>query len=601
MLRFLGLFLLCALASPAWGSDNLAMQGTPKYGAAWTHFDYTNPDAPKKGKLVLGVVGTFDSLNPFIVRGTPPVGPGFGFDRTGAVYEPLMARSWDEPFSLYPLIAQHVETPDDRSSVTFDLNPAARWQDGVPVTADDVLFSFETLRKEGRPNHRTYYGKVARAEKLGPLRVRFTFTPQGPGVYDRELPLIMGLMPVLPRHDWQDRPFNATTLRPPVGSGPYKVVAVVPGRSITLQRNPAYWGRDLPAQRGMYNFNEVRLDYYRDDSIALQAFKAGAFDVRRETDPMKWATGYETEALRDGQLTLLRLVHQRTEPAYGFVLNLRRPVFQNAALRQAVGLAFDFGWIDKTLFRGLFLRSESFFPNSDLATAARQPPKEAERAALLAAGIAPDDARLTKGLSLPESDGSAVSQRRNLERAAQILREAGYLLRGDKLFSPKGEAVGFEIVLRDPAEEKIALNWARLLVRLGIEAKVRVLDSAQYQMRLSTFDYDVTSARWFNSLSPGNEQAYYWSCAAAGQMGSRNYPGFCDPAIDALTKILPQTRTRTELVATTKALDRLLLAQRAVILFGHLGADLVALWPARVAFPAGVPLYGPVLESFYAP
>ncbi len=547
----------------------LAMHGVAKQAEGFTPFSYVNPNAPKGGALKLGVVGSFDSLNPFIVRGTVPQAPAFGLFSSAAVYESLMARSWDEPFSLYGLLAQSVDVPEDRSSITFHLNPAARWSDGQSVTVDDVLFSFTTLRDQGRPNHRTYYKKVEKAEKLDGFSVKFSFKREASGMWDREMPLIMGLMPVLPAHDWADRPFNQTTLRPPVASGPYRITKVEAGRSVTLTRNPDYWGRDLPAQKGLYNFDEVRIDFYRDDSVALQAFKAGAFDVRREPDPKKWAKAYDHPAVTSGLIKMERFVHHRTEALTGLILNTRRPLLKDVALREAVGLAFDFDWINRTLFQGLYRRSTSFFPNSELAA---------------------------------EGEGQqALSQREKLLKAAEILKQAGYVMRGESLYAPSGEAVAFDVMLSDPAEEKVALEWARGLKRLGIEARVRTVDSAQYQARLNGFDYDVTTGRWFNSLSPGNEQMFFWSCAAAKQNGSRNYAGVCDPAIDALAAAIPAARTRQALVASTRALDRALLAGHYVVPFYYLGADHLAYWQPRLAHPSITPLYGPILESWWQP
>ncbi len=570
------------------------MHGTPKYAPGFTHFDYTNPNAPQGGTLRLGVVGSFDSLNPFIIRGQTPQGLGLG--AFALVYESLMARSWDEPFSLYGLIAESVEVSEDRSAITFNLNPAAHWQDGVPITADDVLFSYATLREKGRPNHRTYYKKVESAEKCGERCVRFAFKRNPDGGIDREMPLIMALMPVLPQHDWLDRDFNRTTLRPPVGSGPYKLTKLEPGRSVTYTRDPQYWGRDVPAQRGLYNFATIRFDYYRDDSIALQAFKAGQFDLRREPDPNKWATAYESPALRDGRLKLERFEHQRPEAISGFILNTRRPLFQDSALREAVGYAFDFGWINRSLFHGLYRRTESFFPNSELAATGLPQGKELERLEPFRAQLPP--AIFTTSPAPPATDGEE-SLRANLLKASDKLKAAGYVLKDGQLYTPDATPVSFEVLLSDPAEEKIALEWARALKRIGIMAHARVVDSAQFQARLTSFDFDVTTGRWFNSLSPGNEQSAYWSAASAAQNGSRNYPGVRDPVVDALATAIPAALTREDLVAATRALDRVLLAGHYVVPFYHLGADHVAFWPARVAHPAVTPIYGAILETWW--
>lgn len=594
-LLVLGLFLT---AGPAGAASGIAMYGEPKYGPNPRPFDYVNPDAPKGGEVRFGIVGTFDSLNPFIVRGTIPRGPAFDLFSSASYYESLMARSWDEPFSLYGLIAEDIETPEDRSSVTFTLRPEARWSDGLPITADDVLFSYETLKKQGRPNHRTYYKKVEKTEKLGERKVRFIFMRQPDGAYDREMPLIMGLMPILAKHYWEKNTFNQTTIRPPVSSGPYLITKVEPGRSLTLTRNPDYWGRNLPFQRGLFNFDKIVFDYYRDENIALQAFKAGAFDLRREPDPRKWAAAYKGPALEEGKIVLKRFPHGRPEASVGFILNTRRAPLDDPALREAVSYAFDFGWINKTLFRGLYKRSESLFPNSELA-AGRGLPEGLEKEILEKYKEQVPPAIFTQSALPPETDGSDEARRGALLKAAEILKKAGYALRDGKLYAPSGRPVSFEVMLADPTEEKIALEWARNLERLGIAARVRTVDSAQYQARLTAFDYDVTTGRWFNTLSPGNEQIFFWGCAAAKQPGSRNYPGICDPVIDALAKAIPAARTRAELVAATRALDRLLMAGHYVVPFYYLGADQIASWATKLDHPSVTPVYGPILESWW--
>jgi microcin C transport system substrate-binding protein len=599
-LCFFVLFLACPGrardkqdAAPRGG---IAMHGEPKYGEGFAHFDYANPDARQGGTLRLGVVGAFDSLNPFIVRGQTPQAPAFPLQ--GAVYESLMARSWDEPFSLYGLIAESVEVPADRSGITFNLRPEARWQDGWPLTADDVLFSFYTLRDQGRPNHRAYYKKVAKAEKLGPRKVRFTFSRDADGAIDREMPLIMGLMPVLPIHYWSVRTFNLTTLAPPTGSGPYKITNVDPGRSLTLERDPNYWGRNVPAQRGLYNFAAVRLDFYRDDNVALQAFKAGQFDLRREPDPNKWATAYDGPAVKDGRIRLERFVHQRPEAAYGFILNTRRPLFRDDALREALGLALDFDWINRSLFHGLYRRTESFFPNSELAATGLPPGRERAILEKFRAQLPPGV--FTTPVAGSATGGSETFLRSSLLTASAMLKAAGYSVQEDALYAPNGTPVAFEVLLSDPSEEKVALEWARMLKRLGIMARVRTVDSAQYQARLTSFDYDVTAGKWFNSLSPGNEQLFFWGSAAADQEGSRNYPGVRDPVVDAFAADITEAKTREELVATARALDRVLLSGHYVVPLYHLGADLVAYWPTRLAHPNATPLYGPILETWWA-
>lgn len=571
------------------------MHGAPKYAPDFTHFDYVNPDAPKGGTLKLGVTGSFDSLNPFIVRGDPALGLNTGY--LSLVYESLLTRSWDEPFTLYGLIAESINVPDDRSSITFNLNPKAHFSDGTPITADDVMFSFTTLRDQGRPNHRIYYKKVEKAEIFDTHTIKFTFKRDADGSIDREMPLIMGLMPVLPKHDWKGRDFDQTSLRIPVGSGPYKVSQVDPGRSIVFMRDPDYWGRDLPVMRGLYNFGTIRIDYYRDDSIALEAFKAGAFDLRRETDANKWATAYDFPAAEDGRVKLERIPHHRTEPAEGFIFNTRRALFKDRVLRAALAYAFDSGWINRNLFQGQYHRTESFFPNSELAAPALPEGKELEILNHYRAQLPPEI--FTSPVAPPSTDGSEENLRDNLLKASAMLRKAGYTMRDNQLYTSTGQPVQFEILLNDPAQEKIALVWARSLARLGVIARVHAVDSAQYQERLAAFDFEVTANKWINSLSPGNEQMFFWGSAAADQPGSRNYAGVKDPVVDALAAAIPAAKTREDLVAATHALDRVLMAGDYMVPFYYLGADDIAYWTSRLHHPAAIPLYGTILESWW--
>ncbi|MDE2029755.1 MAG: ABC transporter substrate-binding protein [Alphaproteobacteria bacterium] len=571
----------------------IAMVGEPLYPPGFTHFDYANPDAPKGGILKLGAVGTFDSLNPFIVRGQAPFGLGDGMS---LIYQSLMARSWDEPFTLYGLIAQSVQVAPDRSSIIFNIDPRAHFSDGVPVTANDVLFSFTTLRDKGRPNHRTYYSKVAYAVKLSRLRVEFGFRRDDNGHIDREMPLIMGLMPVLPEHDWKNRPFNQTSLRIPVGSGPYRIAAMDVGRSITYVRDPHYWGRDLPTQRGLYNFDKIRIDYYRDDAVALQAFKAGQYDMRRETDPTKWATGYDFPAAHDGRVKLERLATHRTEPAYGFVLNTRRALFADPVLRAALQYSFDFSWVNRHLFHDQYKRVDSYFPNSDLAAPPLPTGEELQILDKYKSELPPDI------FTTPVTPPTAKNERQfrdNLLKAEKMLLGAGYKIKDNRLYTPKGAPVAFEIMLSDPSEEKVALNWSRDLKRLGIVASVRTVDSAQYQERIASFDYDVTAVKWYNSLSPGNEQMYFWGSAAAKEKGSRNYAGIHDPVVDALATAIPDARTRAELVADCHALDRVLMRGDYIVPLYYLGADDIASW-RKLHHPKKMSLYGNVMEAWWA-
>jgi microcin C transport system substrate-binding protein len=595
LLICLALLLSCPAHADTAPQAALAMHGAPKYGTGFTHFDYVNPDAPKGGVLKLGATGTFNSLNPFIVRGDPALGLATGY--LSLLYEPLMSRSWDEPFTLYGLIAETVEVPDDRSSITFNLNPAAHFSDGQPITADDVLFSYQTLRDKGRPNHRTYYKKVATAEKLSDRRIKFTFKPNMDGSIDKEMPLIMGLMPVLPAHDWKDRDFNQTTLRIPIGSGPYKIVRLDPGRSITYERDSDYWGRDLPVERGLYNFDTVHIDYYRDDGIALEAFKAGQYDLRRESNATKWTTSYDFPAVTDGRVKLEKLEHHRTEPAYGFVFNTRREPFRDPAFRAALEYSFDSGWINRNIFHGLYKRVDSFFPNSELVAPPLPEGKELTLLEPYKSQLPPEI--FTTPVKPPETDGSEASLRTNLLKAEAMLRAAGYTLKDDQLYAPHStEPVSFEILLGDPAEEKLALTWTRALKRLGVAARVHTVDASQFQARMAAFNYDVTTYKWINTLSPGNEQIFFWGSDAADQQGSRNYAGVHDPVVDALANAIPAASSRDDLVMAAHALDRVLMAGHYVVPFYYLGADDIASW-AHFHHPAAMPLYGTVLETWW--
>jgi microcin C transport system substrate-binding protein len=587
-----------AMAASVQPQTSLAMVGDALYPADFAHFPYVNPDAPKGGMLKLGATGTFDSLNPFIVRGQPPFGLASG--TMSLVYESLMTRGWDEPFTLYGLIAESVEVASDRSSITFNINKSAHFSDGTPITSDDVMFSYQTLRDKGRPNHRAYYKKVALAEKLSPTRIKFNFKPDDTsgkkgGMIDREMPLIIGLMPIIPMHDWQNRDFNQTSLRIPVGSGPYKITMVDVGRSITYERDTHYWAQDLPVQRGLYNFNKIRIDYYRDDSVSLQAFKAGQYDLKRESDPAKWATSYDFPAVKEGRARLERMEHHRTEPAYGYIMNTRRALFKDPVLRAALEYSFDFNWVNKNLFHGQVKRVNSFFPNSELAAPPLPEGQELEILNAYRSQLPPDI--FTDPVTPPEA-ASQEEFRDNLLKAETMLREAGYKIDGDMLLTPSGVPVSFEIMLSDPSEEKITLNWVTALKRLGIEAKVHTVDSAQYQSRLAAFDYDVTANKWSNSLSPGNEQMFFWGSAAADQKGSRNYAGVKDPVVDALAASIPNAATRDDLVAASRALDRVLMKGNYVVPLYYLGADDIASW-TRIHHPEQMPLYGNVMESWW--
>lgn len=561
------------------------MHGAPKYAAGFQQFDYVRADAPKGGELRRGLTGSFDSLNHFVIKGNPVAGREL-------VHETLLKRAWDEPFTMYGLIADTVETPDDRSWVGFTIRPEARFHDGSPITIDDVIFSFETLRDKGRANHRLYYRKVAKVERVGARGVRFVFQP---GEDDRELPLIMGLMPILSRAYYATREFDESTLVPPLGSGPYRVAAVDAGRSITYERVAEYWGRDLAVNRGHHNFDRIRFDYYRDSNVAFEAFKAGQTDLRDEPNPVLWATSYDFPAVQDGRVVLEKLPQGRPAGMSGYVFNLRRPLFADARVREALGLAFDFEWINANLLYGAYTRTESYFANSELA--AKGEPSAAERALLepLRARLSP--AVFGPAVLPPRTDGTG-NNRTHLAQADRLLKDAGWSIANGKRRRADGTELSFEVLLLSAQDEKVALTWARSLERLGITARVRTVDSAQFELRRRTFDYDVLVQSWGVTLSPGNEQAHYWGSAAADQEGTRNYIGLKDSAVDALIGSLVAARTRADLVAATGALDRVLRAGHYVVPHYFLPEDRVALWN-RLGHPAVMPTYGYVIETWW--
>lgn len=583
LLRSFVFFMLLSVAAQAAETPQpaISMVGTPAYGPNFEHFDYVNPAAPKGGDLHLAVSGSFDNLNPYSVRGNRATG-------LTLMGESLMARSWGEPFSLYGLIAESITTPEDRSWVEFRLRPEARWSDGTPITVADVLFSFEQLRDHGRPNHRTYYKKVSRAEQTGPHSLRFTFDRAEGG--DREMPLIMGLMPVLQKAWWTGRDLTAPSLDIPVSSGPYRLVSVNPGRQLVYERNPQYWGRSLAVNRGQWNFDRIIYDYYRDDDVALEAFKAGAYDLRREMDPLKWLSGYNTPAIAAGRIVRAEISNGRTEPLRGLIFNTRRPLFHDARVREALTAALDFAWMNRVLFGNVYRRAESSFPNSELAatglpTGAELSVLEPYRAQLAAAVF-------NTPLSFP--DGTE-GMRQNLRAALALLNEAGWQLEAGEL-TKDGLPFSFEILLVSSDDQKIALEFARSLRRLGIDVRVRLVDSAQYQARLTDYDFDMTINFWSSTLSPGNEQVYYWGSQAADQLGSRNYAGVKNPVVDALATSIATSHTRDELVARARALDRVLMWGHYVIPLTYLGRDLVA-YQSALQRPEVTPVYGILPEQ----
>ena len=548
-----------------------------KYPADFTHFEYVSPNAPKGGEIRLYAIGSYDNLHPFILKGDTAIG-------IGLLYETLFTSSSDEVTSSYGLIAESVEVPDDSSWVAYTLRPDARWHDGTPITPDDVIFTFDILKSEGHPQYRTYYKNVVHVEQSGPRTVKFTFS----GGSNRELPNIVGQLPVLPKAYFQDRDFEKTTLEPIMGSGPYRVADLDPGRSITYERVEDYWGADLPVNRGLYNFDRIRFDYYRDQTVALEAFKAHEYDFRQENRASIWATGYDVPAVRNGLIVRESIVNSVPKPHQAFVFNLRRDMFKDRLVRKALSYAFDFEWTNKNLFHGHYTRTSSFFPNTELASSGL--PSEAELRYLEPfRGQIPDEVFST-AFEMPKTDGSG-NLRSNLRTAQRLLREAGWQVRNGKLtHGDSGQAMAFEIMLVSPAFERVVLPFKKNLEKLGIEVQVRVVDSAQYQNRLNEFDFDITVNVFSPILSPGNEQREFWSSGSADIPGSRNVPGIKNPVIDALIEKIIGAPDYQSLVSVTRAMDRVLLWNHYVISNWHSPEFNVAYWN-RFSRPEVSPKY----------
>ena len=500
-----------AQARPGVPEHAIAMHGEPALPAGFDRLRYANPDAPKGGRLTQGILGTFDSINPFVVK-------GLALSQVrGYVVESLLARGYDEPFTLYGLLAKTVETDADRTYVKFELDPAARFSDGKPVTAADVVFSWELLRDKGRPNYRTYYAKVAKAEALSERVVRFDLT----GADDRELPLILGLMPVLPKHAVDPDKFEDTTFEPIVGSGPYTIGAVDPGRSITFKRDPNYWGRNLAINRGFWNFDEIRFEFYRDSNSHFEGFTKGLYDLRVESDPSRWETAYNVPAVRDGRIVKEAFPTGMPKQFEGLVFNTRRPLFADIRVREALGLLFDFEWLNHNFFFDKYRRSASYFEGSELSARGR-PADDKERALLKPFPGAVRDDVMEGRWQPPVTDGTG-RDRATLKRALELLHAAGYDLDRTVLRNRANkQPFTFEIMVTTKDQERLALAYSRDLQRAGITVRIRVVDAVQYDRRRLTYDYDMIQYRWDQSLSPGNEQAFYWGTAAADAEGNRH-------------------------------------------------------------------------------
>jgi peptide/nickel transport system substrate-binding protein len=555
----------------------IAMYGEPELPPDFVSLPYANPDAPKGGRIVMGETGGFDSLNPYILKGRAPWGV------QAWVFETLMGRNWDEPFSLYGLLAESIETGPDREWVEFTLRPEARFSDGSPVTVEDVIWSMETLAEEGLPRYQNAWEKIADVEQTGERSVRFAFNAA-----DSELPLIIGLRPILKKADWDGVAFAESSLRVPVGSGPYTVGAFEPGRFVEFERDPDYWGRTLAFNRGQHNFDTIRTEYYVDAGVLFQAFTAGELSVYREASAAKWRSDYGFPAAASGAVVKTEIPHGRPSGMEGFVFNTRRPVFADWRVRDALMHAFNFEFVNATLNGGGLPRRTSYFANSGLAMG--EGPAEGRVRELLepfAATLAPD---ALDAYALPVSDGSPRN-RANMRRAAALLAEAGWSVRDGQLRNGSGEPFAFRILLQQGQSEAAASIFVDALRQLGITATVQLADQAQYNERRSAYDYDMIINTWNMSLSPGNEQMLYWGRAGVSEPGTRNYPGVDSPAAEAMIARMLETRDETEFVAAARALDRVLTTGRYVIPFWFSDVSYIA-HKAELRYPERLPVYG---------
>jgi peptide/nickel transport system substrate-binding protein len=579
-----------SLQSPAQAETarhGIAMHGEPDLEPGFDHLPYVNPDAPKGGRIVLALQGAFDSLNPLVVIGVAPdVVPRY-------VLQSLMMRSADEPFTVYGLIARSAEMPDDRSSITFNLDPRARFSDGKPVTAEDVRFTFEVLRQHGKPFHRSSFGQVKAVEVSDPHRIRFDLS----GSNDRELPLIIATMPILAAHATSADTFERTSLKPPIGSGPYAITEVRPGERIVLTRRDDFWAKDLPITRGVFNFDEIRYDFYRDANTLFEAFKAGLYDFRLEGDPGRWATGYDIPSVRSGRIARETVPIRLPKGMNGFVFNTRRPLFADVRVREALGFMFDFDWVNRNLFFGLLQRSDSYFAGSDLSSAGR-PADDRERTLL---GSFPDAVRrdILEGQWSPSSTDGSGRDREVARHALSRLAEAGWVIENDVLRKQgSGEPFAFEMLVNSRQQERLALNYSQSLKRIGIQARVRLVDDVQYWRRAAQFDFDMLQWFWPASPSPGNEQRNRWGSVAAQRSGSLNYSGAASPAIDRVIDALLEAKSREDFVSAVRALDRVLLSGFYAVPLFYLPDQWLA-YDSSLKRPATAPFFGTNVDLWW--
>ena len=581
-----------ALAAPARAQSGatasaIAMHGAPALAPGFDHFSYVNPDAPKGGRLNLAFLGAFDSLNPYNVKA---LSTAQGL--VGNVYQSLMIRSDDEPFTLYGLIAQSLETNPARDKIVFHLNPSARFSDGSPITSSDVLFTFDLLKAKGRPQQRAAFGLVKSADAPDAYTVRFDLT----GANDRELPLTLAIMPVLSSAHTDAEHFEDQTLQLPVASGPYRIAEVVPGQRLVLKRNPDYWARDLPVSKGLYNFDEIRIDYFRDATAMFEAFKAGLIDYRTEDDVTRWRSEYDFPAARDGRVITASIPNRLPKGVSGFAFNTRRPLFADSRVREALAAMFDFEWINANLYAGAYRRSEGFFDDSDLSSIGR-PASDREKA-LLAPFPGAVRADVMDGTwRAPVSNGSG-RDRTVARRAIERLESVGYRVKDGRLVDRNGAPFAFEIVVKTREEERLALAYARNLARVGVTADIRLVDEVQFQRRRARFDFDMALGTWAASPSPGNEQRGRWSSAAANAEGAYNLAGAASPAIDAMIAAILGANSNEDFVAAVRALDRLIISGFYIVPLYYAPEEWIA-YSAKLGRPKTTPLFGVDLAAWW--
>ncbi len=580
------------LSAPAMAQDvtavhGMALHGAPKYAADFKNLDYVNPDAPKGGTMRMSAIGSFDSLNGYIIKGSPAAG-------LGMIQETLLQQTEDEPFTVYGLLAATMEVPTDRSWVVFNLRPEAKWHDGKQVTADDVVWSFNTLTTEGAPFFKAYYHNVKSVEAVSPAKVKFTFDMAN----NLELPLIVGQMPVLPKHFYTDgtHKFSESTLTTPLGSGAYKIGKISPGRSIEYDRVTDWWGKDLPINKGKYNFDKVTYEYFRDSNVLLEAFFADQFDFRQENTAKLWATAYDAPPVKDGRITKKTIEHKLPQGFQGFVYNIRKPLFKDRAVREAIPYAFDYEWSNKTMAYDSYTRTRSFFSNSEMEAKGLPTGRELEILEQFRDKLPPEV--FTTEYNPPKTDGSG-NNRVNLKKAADILDAAGWKVGADGIRAKDGIRLEFEFVDDNPQFERWIMPFIKNLERIGVKANYRAIDPAQYQNRMNSYDFEMTSGLFGQSNSPGNEQREFWGSATANTPGSRNIIGVSDPVVDALVDMIVSAPSREELVVRTKALDRVLQWGFYGVTNWHMPAWRIAYWD-RYGAPAKNPEFGlPVVETWW--